>query len=475
MLHAADIFGAPRRAGLVVVDVSRAGGALVPLLLLCAVSSTRAAPAPAATATSDKTWSAQHAALAQTLEAEYIVRVGDVDNLGFGWPEGFDPFCGRMTEVHAFPWQPKAGDVAGLDRILLSSKFRRGKEPVCGGDGYSESFDPRTSRPTAIAIPTTTLRGAKVTNAFLQVFLDDFQARSFCSRFLVTLNGRRFAEAERLLHAIDQSGPVGKLVTIPLPEEFWPELTSGKPLRLLVDESSGAADGFAMDFVRVLVNRRRDNTCRGRVAGRVVDDATGEPIAKARVALTDRTATASDGEGAFAFSGVPTGFEIVTAAADGYEDGSAGADVGPGDDNPEVEIRLKKAKLLDFAGRQVKVGEALQLSNILFDLAKAELKPASLPELDKVVALMRAYPHVEIELSGHTSAEGEAAMNRSLSYRRVLACKAYLVSKGIDAGRIVAIGYGPDRPAASNETEEGRRHNRRVELRIVRAEGAPAP
>ncbi len=81
---------------------------------------------------------------------------------------------------------------------------------------------------------------------------------------------------------------------------------------------------------------------------------------------------------------------------------------------------------------------------------------------------MQANPSAEIELSGHTSSEGEAAMNRSLSYRRVRSCKEYLVAKGIDPGRVIAVGYGPDRPVAPNDSEPNRAKNRRVEMRVTK-------
>ncbi len=437
---------------------------------LCAVILVVAVPSLAQqkTVSEDKAWASQSAALSNTLEAEFIVRVGDVDNLNFGWPEGFDPFCGRMTEAHAWPWQPAEGDVAGLDRILLSSKFTPEKNGGCGGDGYSGSYDAKATKPQAISLPTTILKDAKVTSAFVQLFIDDFQANAMCSKFAVTLNGKRFVEAEKVINAIDQTGPVGKLLSIPIPEEFWADLTSAKPLVITVDETKGAADGFAIDFVRLLVNRRRENTCKGSVAGRVVEKGSETPIAKAKVSLADRTTVETNAEGRFTLKNVPTGFEVVTASAPGYSDGSATADIGTGDENPEVTIFLEKGKTLVFGEKKLAIGEALSLNSILFDAGKADLKPESKPELEKVVQFLKANPNAEIELSGHTSSEGEAQMNRSLSYRRVKTCKDYVVGKGIDAGRIVAVGFGPDRPVASNATEPGRKQNRRVELRVVK-------
>jgi outer membrane protein OmpA-like peptidoglycan-associated protein len=81
---------------------------------------------------------------------------------------------------------------------------------------------------------------------------------------------------------------------------------------------------------------------------------------------------------------------------------------------------------------------------------------------------LQANPKAEIELSGHTSSEGDAGLNRSLSYKRVKSCKDYMLTKGIDAGRIIAIGFGPDRPVAANDTEINRAKNRRVEMRFMK-------
>ena len=104
----------------------------------------------------------------------------------------------------------------------------------------------------------------------------------------------------------------------------------------------------------------------------------------------------------------------------------------------------------------------------MFDQGKAVLRNESKLELDKVVDFLKLNQNAEIELSGHTSAEGEPNFNRSLSYKRVKSCKDYILLQGIDAGRIIAIGFGSDRPIASNDTDEGRAKNRRVEMRLVK-------
>lgn len=438
-------------------------------LVVCVVAvAALAQPAAVKTVTEDRAWSSNAATLKDSLEAQVIVRVGDVDNLGFGWPDEFDPFCGRMTQSHEWPWDARPGDLPGMDRILMSSKFRPDHENACAGDGYAGSFDKVKTKPAPYRLPLAGVKGVTVQNAFLQVFIDDFQAPTTCAKYQVTLNGKRFVEFERLINAIDQTGPVGKLLTVPLPEEFFGELTDKPELVVSIDESTGASDGFAVDFVRLLVNRKRLDTCRGNVTGIVFDKETTTPIAGARVSTADQQSVLTDAEGRFVIKGLPTGFEILTASAKGFTDGSGGADIGQGDDNPEVSIPLERGKELVFDQKKIAVGQAFNLNNVLFDQGKAVLKKESMPELDKVVQFLKDNPTAEVELSGHTSSEGDAAANRSLSYRRVKACKDYVTGKGIDAGRVVAVGYGPDRPVAPNDTEPNRKLNRRVEFRVVK-------
>lgn len=419
------------------------------------------------TVSSDKEWNQQHVTLTKTSEAGFIIRLGDADNLNFGWPEGFDPFCGRTNESHSYPWDSDPADLPGFDRILLSSKFSLGGDFPCGGDGYS-GYEQALTKPVTWSIPTTVLRGAEIRNACLQVFIDDFQAPSFCSRFQIWVNGKRFAEGEKMLNAIDQTGPVGKLWTVPLPEEFYNDLVTKDVLTLKIDEVTGAADGYAVDFIRLLVNRNYENTCKGDVTGRVLDKSTETPL-QAKVWASDNRNTTTDDNGYFTIRDIPTGYEIISASSPGYADGSAAADIGQGEGNPEVTIYLVPGKnSVKFENREISVGETINLNNILFDQAKADLRTASKTELDKVAAFLSENPGAEIELSGHTSSEGEAGYNRSLSYKRVKACKDYILLKGIDAGRIIAVGYGPDRPVAPNDSETNRAKNRRVEMRVVK-------
>jgi len=115
----------------------------------------------------------------------------------------------------------------------------------------------------------------------------------------------------------------------------------------------------------------------------------------------------------------------------------------------------------------IEVGATVRLNNIFFETAKSELKSESYSELNRVIEFLQQNPNVKIELSGHTDNVGNNDFNKSLSQKRADAVMAYLVSKGIDPSRLVAKGYGMEKPVADNTTEQGKAMNRRVEFTIL--------
>lgn len=125
-----------------------------------------------------------------------------------------------------------------------------------------------------------------------------------------------------------------------------------------------------------------------------------------------------------------------------------------------------RALEMNFKLQPVEVGTTVNLKNVLFAQAKTDILPESYPELDLVVNFLKANPNVRIELMGHTDGRGVHSDNVRLSQQRVNRVKEYLVSKGIEPRRITGKGFGGSRPIASNDTEESRRMNRRVEFVI---------
>ncbi len=109
-------------------------------------------------------------------------------------------------------------------------------------------------------------------------------------------------------------------------------------------------------------------------------------------------------------------------------------------------------------------GASLVLQGVNFQTGKAVLLPESQTILDRVAESLNNNPTVTVEVGGHTDNTGRKATNLRLSQARASAVRDYLISKGVDGGRITAKGYGPDQPVADNATAAGRAANRRVEL-----------
>lgn len=105
---------------------------------------------------------------------------------------------------------------------------------------------------------------------------------------------------------------------------------------------------------------------------------------------------------------------------------------------------------------------------ILFDLGKADLKPEGKETLDNVVVIMKNFPTERFHIAGHSDNTFTEEFNQTLSENRANNVRNYLISKGINPGRLTAKGYGESRPIASNDLEEGRTRNRRVEIILIK-------
>jgi OOP family OmpA-OmpF porin len=108
------------------------------------------------------------------------------------------------------------------------------------------------------------------------------------------------------------------------------------------------------------------------------------------------------------------------------------------------------------------------LRDVYFNTDKATLRERSYDALDDLLAAMRTNPDMKVEIAGHTDDRGSKSYNKDLSQRRAEAVKEYLLEKGIREKRVRAKGYGETKPVASNDTQQGRQKNRRVEVRILK-------
>ncbi len=133
----------------------------------------------------------------------------------------------------------------------------------------------------------------------------------------------------------------------------------------------------------------------------------------------------------------------------------------------------KQAKKMeeDLAGTATveRVGEGIKLtfdSQLLFDFGKSDLKESNKSDLKKLSETLKEYPETHLLVVGHTDNVGSTSFNQTLSKKRAYAVSNYLASLGIYNSRLETLGKGENQPLVSNETEESRSQNRRVEVAI---------
>jgi OOP family OmpA-OmpF porin len=107
------------------------------------------------------------------------------------------------------------------------------------------------------------------------------------------------------------------------------------------------------------------------------------------------------------------------------------------------------------------------IKGVSFELDKDKLKKSSNRVLDRAAAILKKYPSVRIEISGHIDSTGSVEYSNDLSRRRAVSVKQYLVDRGIDPARLATRGAGPDEPLDTNKTAEGRARNRRIEFTLL--------
>lgn len=134
---------------------------------------------------------------------------------------------------------------------------------------------------------------------------------------------------------------------------------------------------------------------------------------------------------------------------------------------PEGSLNYQLAQFL-ANGNNSELPKTFVFDNLNFTTGTTQLTPESVPTVNDLVIILKAYPTAEVQLVGHTDNTGDAAANMKLSQDRANAVRDLLVNGGIDASRLSTAGYGQDKPAASNDTEEGRAKNRRTELVVTK-------
>ena len=147
--------------------------------------------------------------------------------------------------------------------------------------------------------------------------------------------------------------------------------------------------------------------------------------------------------------------------------GLAGAGIGAYQDRQEAALRR------ETAGTGVDVerdGDVIKLNlpdGVTFDFNKTDIKPQFFPALNSIATTIKQYDQTIVEINGHTDNIGSLAANQKISDERAQSVGAYLAGQGVQPVRLEMRGYNYQYPIASNDTEQGRALNRRVEIRLI--------
>jgi len=201
--------------------------------------------------------------------------------------------------------------------------------------------------------------------------------------------------------------------------------------------------------------------------GTVFDGNTNLPLAGATVVLTDAQGKevarhTTDASGNYSFPLLKEMEYRLQAEKENYFKQSA-----------RISTRTATSPIIrtDFRLFPLEVNQVVRLDNIFYDYNKWNIRPDAAVELDKLVQTLRDNPTVRIELSSHTDCRGKDAYNKSLSEKRAKSAVDYLISQGIEKGRLVSKGYGESKPSETcvceKCSEEQHQNNRRTEFKVL--------
>jgi len=262
------------------------------------------------------------------------------------------------------------------------------------------------------------------------------------------------------ISSIDWAGgqsPLNKALE-ELPEDI--RSIEGNIAVLIVTDGDDMDNGQILDTVRKLKQHYQDRLSFNTIA--IGNDAAGQGLLKqiAWVGKTGSKANAMNAE-ELKTNKKLTQF-VTTMMLDSAPEQIANVPIiQPEPEQPEPQPSVKEP-IMHEPQTKVLSGDTC------FDSSKWTIKPAMFPYLDKIAELMNEDTSLLLDIFGHTDSSGSSELNQKLSERRANAVMAYLIKKGVSKNRMFAKGFGDSQPIKPNDTPEGRRLNRRVELNLFR-------
>lgn len=201
----------------------------------------------------------------------------------------------------------------------------------------------------------------------------------------------------------------------------------------------------------------KNPVCKSGFSGKFMDRITKEPIrAEIFFPETGIEPIATNERGEFSLNLEPDIY-IVKVCADGYIPNS-------------TPILLKEDETLCRDFYLLKIYENMTFQTIYFGKGATEIDTKQYPILNETLTILLEYPDIKVEIRGYTDNTGSAESNLVISQKRAQSVRDYFIKMGIEPSRLTAIGCGEDDPLASNDTEEGRAKNRRIEFLVVGVE-----
>ncbi|TAF45460.1 MAG: OmpA family protein [Sphingobacteriales bacterium] len=219
------------------------------------------------------------------------------------------------------------------------------------------------------------------------------------------------------------------------------------------------------DIVKILLNDKLKPQPVVLVKGKVFDKLTQQPLS-AKVNYENLKTGKNEGT---AISDPATGsYQIALPYGADYGFNALAKSYLPISDNINLTtIADYKEITRDLYLVPELVGQVVRINNVFFEFGKSNLKTESFAELNRIATYLKQQPNVKIQMGGHTDNIGTDVANLKLSTDRAKEVQLYLVKQGISESRITFKGYGKTLPVATNDTDEGRSLNRRVEFTII--------
>ena len=207
----------------------------------------------------------------------------------------------------------------------------------------------------------------------------------------------------------------------------------------------------------------------GIIQGTLVDAEASSAVPGARITVRDsrgrEVEVQTDDAGNFRFENVPIGTVHLSVEANGYLPSATDVEVKQrGEQRASLTLnkRPKRANVA-LAGKEIKLN-----SQVHFGTNSANILPDSEVLIQEIASLLSQHSEIrKLEIQGHTDDNGPAAYNKRLSQDRAESVRAALVGLGVDAGRLIARGYGSEKPLVPNTNDGNRAKNRRVQLLVL--------